>query len=83
MDSQRTHNSAPAGARITLTLSKGAVARPREFWTCWAHGRRRPRARHESEVAALAEAQRIAESEPGLVVDVFRMTFTGRRVVKP
>jgi hypothetical protein len=77
-----SNNTPKSTARKTLTLSKGAVARPKEFWTCWAHGRRRPRARHDSEAAALAEALRIAENEPGLVVDIFRMTFAGRRVVK-
>jgi hypothetical protein len=82
MDQPTNDNTGRAGRR-TLTLRNGAVSRPRVYWCCWAHGRRRPRARHETEAAALAEATRISEAEPGLVVDVFRMEFAGRRQVKP
>jgi hypothetical protein len=73
--------------RPTLALRKGAVARPRELFTIWCHGRRRPSRRHESEAAVQAELDRLTAlpENAGLVFDVFRLTFVARRTgsVKP
>jgi hypothetical protein len=71
------NTNTPAAARKTLTLPP----RPRTniFYFCWALSRRRPRQRHATREAALAEGERLTQLT-GLEFVTYEARAVGRKV---
>ena len=94
MRDQTNTTAAPSSTRKTLTLRgvrPGAVRTPpvpegtssdltERFWFLWAPSRRRPEKRQPSLAAALAEADRLTELNPGVRFDVFEARRVARRL---
>jgi hypothetical protein len=66
----------------TLKLSKPRRPDTTRYWFVWAPTRNRPRQRHTSLNAALAEAERLAAMHPGVAFIAYEARSIARRMVQ-
>jgi hypothetical protein len=73
------NTNTPQPARKTLTLRSNPRSAGTNFYFVWAPTRRRPRQRHQTRDAAIAEADRIAQLNPGVEFVVYEARAIARR----
>jgi hypothetical protein len=74
-DQKITH----APRRPLIRLRDGARPRLQTYYAIWRHGFRAPKVRHDSLDAALAELDRLAQTNPEGIFDCFELRFVARR----
>ena len=92
-DNITTPSAAPERPTLTLggrrMLVRGAAVKVpagtsgnvnERFWMVWGKGRRNPRQRHPTEATAIAEAERLAGLNRGVVFAVYEAKRIARRL---
>jgi hypothetical protein len=77
-----TANTSTALLRKTLTLARPRPPGTNIFHFVWSPSRRRPRHRHVSREAAIAECERLAQLNPGTEFVVYEARSVARHKVR-